>query len=189
MTFSTDTLRPVSRLLASVPLAQPHDRLLEAACRWAAGTGRSVFSADQLRELQRVAASGHHPQLANLATDIELVFDALRALERPPSPAWEGYVQAWEQQIITDRLFTRGSYAQLRSLHEKLGGMLLPSRAKPFMLAIPQADGTWVQMGWETVLHLASCPITTPENEIHILREHYHDSSGPLPLHLAPDAG
>lgn len=186
MLTASENFQPIDRLLKTVRLAQPRDVLLRQIFAWASGVGMSIFSVEQLRELQRIAVSGAHPELQNVASDIELGLDAVAALEKAPADGWPGYIREWESQIITDRLFTRGSYGQLRSLQERLGGILLASRARPFVLMIPQPDGTWVQCGWETVIHLADCPLTNNTKELRILAEHYHDSAGPLPLTLSP---
>lgn len=186
MPLAIETFAPIDRLLKTVRLAQPRDSLLRQIFAWASGVGTSIFTIEQLRELQRISVSGDHPHLQTVANDIELGLDAIAALEKAPADGWAGYIREWESQIVTDRLFTRGSFGQLRSLQEKLGGVLLSGRARPFVLMIPQADGTWVQCGWETVIHLADCPLTTNTTELAILKEHYHDSSGPLPLTLAP---
>lgn len=186
MAWDGETFRPIDRLLKTVKLAQPRELLWRQMCAWASGCGPSVYTLDQMRDLQKVAVSGHHPHLRHVAADIELGLDALAGHDKAPSDGWQGYIRIWESQIITDRLFTRGSHGQLRSLQEQVGGVLLASRAKPFVLMIPQGNGTWVQCGWETVILLGDCPLTTPDRELTILAEHYHDSAGPLPLRLTP---
>lgn len=177
----------MNRLLAEVRLPQPPESLWVDVAKWASQCGRSIYTRQQMLELQRSCVAGAYESLPFLATDIQMAFDVLRGLETRPASPWDGYVEAWERQIITDRMFSRGSFGQLRSLHETLGGILLASRARPFVLMIPQPDGTTIQMGWETVLHLQGCPIAQAGTDLPVLREHYRDSSAALPLRLEPD--
>ena len=163
-------LRTPSRLLASgVEFAQPRDRLWDALCAWASQTGQSIYTEQQLERLRHDADAARMPYLAQ---DIQIAFDSLQALDRRPPNGWHGYVAAWETQRASNAIFRRGEYGLLRDLQAQLGGILLNSRAQPFVLILPQPGGTYVQIGWMTLSELSVSPFGPQRHQAVILREH-----------------
>lgn len=163
-------LRNPPRLLKSgVDFAQSRDRLWDALCGWAGQSGRAIYTEDQLQRLQRDAADA---KLEFLVLDIQIAFDALAALDNRPKEGWAGYVAAWETERATNAIFRRGEFGLLRGLHAKLGGILLNSRALPFVLILPQPTGTYIQMGWQHIAELSVSPFGPDRHEAVILREH-----------------
>lgn len=160
---------PPRLLKSGIEFAQPRDRLWDALCAWAGQSGRAVYTEEQLQRLQRDAAVAG---LEYLALDVQIAFDALSALDQRPAEGWAGYIAAWETERATNAIFRRGAMYLLRGLHAKLGGILLNSRANPFVLILPQPTGTYVQMGWQHIAELSVSPFGPERHEAVILREH-----------------
>jgi hypothetical protein len=160
---------PVRLLKSGVEFAQPRDRLWEALCAWASQSGRAVYSEEQLQRLHRDATNAG---LDYLSLDIQIGFDALAALDLRPSDGWAGYLAAWETERAANAIFRIGEFSLLRGLNAKIGGILLNSRALPFVLILPQPTGTYIQMGFHSISELSVSPFGPQRNQAVILREH-----------------
>jgi len=167
--MATELRNPTRLLKSGVDFAQSRDRLWQDLCAWAGQSGRAVYSEDQLQRLQRDAAEA---KLEFLALDIQIGFDALSALDLRPSEGWAGYIAAWETERATNAIFRRGEFGLLRGLHAKIGGILLNSRALPFVLILPQPTGTYIQMGFMSIAELSVSPFGPDRHEAVILRQH-----------------
>lgn len=167
--MATELRNPPRLLKSGIEFAQPRDRLWDALCGWAGQSGRAIYTEEQMQRLLRDATDA---KLEYLALDIQIAFDALSALDKRPEEGWSGYVAAWETERATNAIFRRAEFGLLRGLHAKIGGVLLNSRALPFVLIIPQPTGTYIQMGFQAISELSVSPFGPERHEAVILRQH-----------------
>jgi len=165
-------LRAPPPLLDTVDLAQPLEAARRAVYLWAGQSGQAVFDVAQLEHLGHRFAAGHAAHGASGDRDIQVAIGALQGLERRPEQGFAGYVEVWEAQRLSNQVFNKGDFGRLRELRVQLGGILLNSPSEPFVLLLPQPDGSWVQMGWEAVLQFDGSPLGADRERLHLLAEH-----------------
>lgn len=171
------------RLLSCVQLAQPVDSLRHAIYAWASGIeGNAVYTPVQFERLRTHAAAAHRASpedkdAAHLNHDFHLACGALSALEKRPPGGWSEYVQAFTNHRLSLRIRSISEFSLLRNLEVQVGGILLNDRACPLVLILPQPGGTWIQMGWESVIELADSPFESPAADKRILRAHAAEAS------------
>jgi len=154
-------IQPPPRLLTTVDLNRPLRELEAAILEWACRQDEgAVFSTDQLEQLRRrVSGRAGGERDRHISMDLQVAIGALQAREKEAPGGWEAYIASWEEHRLTTDLGMSTEIDQLRDLQDRFGGILLNSRAAPFVLLIPCSDGTWVQMGWTTLTRLASSPL------------------------------
>ncbi|MCB1745376.1 MAG: hypothetical protein KDK91_33730 [Gammaproteobacteria bacterium] len=151
------------RFVEAVNCAQPLNQLQSDVFLWASiAFGVSVFTIDQLRALHESARALERS--ANVApfvaADTYLAIGALEAIERHLPGGFTAYVEAYERKklVLNARRERTNEFTLLRELQADLGGMLIPNRVTPFLLAIPQPDGSWIRIGLEAIFQQAQSP-------------------------------
>ncbi len=163
-------LLPVPNLLAAVNLAQPLAELEPKIFAWAAALGYgSVYTRAQYErthaDLVRRAAAGEQ-NIRPFLSAFYLASGALTARERQPAGGWDAYVAQWESLRLLGRV------QMFKALQAKFGGIVLNSIQNPVLMLIPQSDGTWVKMGWDSVTLHASSPLVHAEIAPPAIRKH-----------------
>lgn len=174
--MDTTTKEEAARLLTDVPnLARPLRELEADIFRWASTQEMGECSTREQFERQyqqlikaRVGINSRR------ILDYEIARGSLRALELRPASGWDGYVEQWtvvrlEHQMTSPQ---KPGLVRLRALEERIGGILLDSRRIPLMLVLPQPGGTYIQMGWESIVELDTSPFDARRNLGNVLREH-----------------
>lgn len=167
-----ERLRPLPRLLSKVELAQPLPQLDADLVRWAAPAGWTVRSVEDFPTLARIAEIQPTPWCEHIAWDVRVGWDAREAIRLRPAGGFEPYVRAWYARLATQRALGAGDEGRLRALQQTLGGILIDGRMAPFVLVLPQPDGTWISMGFETVTWLDRSPIGADRHRARILQMH-----------------
>ncbi len=157
-------LEAAPRLLNAVELAQPLSTLEPAIFRWASGRGTAVFDEAQLKsmyERERVLAMTHG-LVRDHVHDLYLAMGALNAARRRLPGGFRAYAELWEITRVVQRVSKgdKTDFSRLRELEVRVGGILLNDRACPLTLLVPQADRTWITLGFESVIHFASSPLS-----------------------------
>lgn len=166
------------RLLDVVPnLAAPCDRVEPEIFSWASSLGlgavytRAQF--DRLAEQARLSGDlGESYRQRQM--DFKLAAGTLTALDRRPANGWDGYLEIWTAQRLTHRLkvYDKTDFSRLRELEIRIGGILLNDRSMPLVLILPQPTGSYLQMGWESVVELDTSPFAPNRRQARVLREH-----------------
>ena len=162
------------RLLDHVRLAQPLEEAKAAIFAWAGCLGLGAFyTYEQLETLSVKAEAMGSTEGGYLSMDVRVARGTITALERRPRDGWEGYVRIWNELRVKERTGKQDitDFARLRELEGRCGGILLNNRACPLMLILPQPDGTWVQMGWESMVQLDRSPLAANRDQAQILQE------------------
>jgi len=168
----------VPRLLDAVPtLAAPIERVEPEIFAWASTLGLGVvYSRTQFERLLDVARpkSAVTDMERRRFMDLRFAAGTLTALDRRPPTGWEGYLDIWTGLRLANRLkvYEKSDFSRLRELEERVGGILLNDRAMPLVLILPQPGGSYVQMGWESVVELESSPFLAGRRSARVLREH-----------------
>lgn len=160
------------RLLSTVDLAQPLHTLEPLLLRWASASGWILKTVDAFEALAK--AMEQQPALSSEDTtlDLRLAVDAWQALRRRPPSGFLGYVMIWQSRMSTQRALGVGDEGRLRALQHQLGGILLDGKAAPYILLCPQPDGTWMQMGFESVVLLDRSPLDEQRKRARVVRIH-----------------
>jgi hypothetical protein len=166
------------RLLDLIPnLAQPLETIQHEIFSWATQQGlgtiytRAQF--DRLAERARLESDLDEARRQR-NMDFRLASGTLTALERRPVEGWEGYLEIWNAQRLTHRMkvFEKTDFSRLRELEIRIGGILLNDRSMPLVLILPQPTGTYLVMGWESVVELGVSPFSPDRHGVKPIREH-----------------
>ena len=166
------------RLLDAVPrLARPLDQVERDIYSWAGGLGLGpVYVREQFLKMFEVVKSSREQSIEHKyrQLDFQLAHGTLTALEHRPVSGWEGYLEQWTLVRLEHRLavYGKGEFTRLRELEKRLGGILLNDRAMPMVLVLPQPSGTYVQMGWESIVELDTSPFSPERRQAKVIREH-----------------
>lgn len=166
------------RLLDTIPrLAAPLDRIEPEIFGWASqlglGTVYTRAQFDRLAEQARLQGDLSEAHLQR-QMDFKLAAGTLTALERRPADGWEGYLDIWAAQRLTHRMkvYDKTDFSRLRELEIRIGGILLNDRSMPLVLILPQPTGTYLMMGWESVVEMDTSPFAPDRRKARVLREH-----------------
>jgi len=163
------------RLLNTVDLSLPLEDLRGAILQWASQQGHGEVEAEsQLAELKMrlLSHSERTERGRHLCMDIDVALGAIDARRKEHPHSFDDYAASWEAEVRSVASGDINEMDQLRRLQERFGGILLNSRSAPFLLLVPLSDGTWLQVGWESIQHVAGNPLT-------------QNTEGPEPLELA----
>lgn len=165
---------PTSRLLPAVQFARPLAAVLPDVLAWASSTGRSVYTAQQLRELHaevKQQADRTSPEVKHFEQDLFLAVGGLKALEIHPDPAWETYLDFWQTRRLQHRLEDGSPLsARLRDFHDRFGGLLFNNLTLPLGLLIPQPSGLWVHVGYDLLAEVIGDPFGPDRDNLPIAR-------------------
>ena len=89
-------------------------------------------------------------------------------------PVGDGYLDIWSAQRLTHRMkvYDKTDFSRLRELEIRIGGILLNDRSMPLVLILPQPTGTYLMMGWESVVEMDTSPFAPDRRKARVLREH-----------------
>lgn len=170
--------RETVRLLATVPnLAKPLEVVRGEIHQWASKQGfGAVYSQEQFEAICQRVKDGHTNKTVSFdtKTDFDIARGTLRGLELQPKGGWGEYIEQWTVVRLEHRLkvYRKPEYTRLRTLEERVGGVLLGSTMVPLVLIVPQPTGTYIQMGWDSVVELDRSPFGRDRGNAVTLREH-----------------
>jgi len=169
------------RLLDIVPnLAAPLEIVEPQIFAWASSLGAgAVYTRDQFTRHAETARL-----VGDLAVDKEvcrqrqmdfrLAAGTLTSLDRRPANGWDDYLELWTAQRLTHRLkvYEKSDFTRLRELEIRIGGILLNNQSMPLVLILPQPTGSYIQLGFETMVELDTSPFASNRRQARVLREH-----------------
>lgn len=154
-------------------LAQPLNDLEAAICGWATQLGHgTIYNAQQFERLCAMAQAGGVNE--DIRWDLGVAHGALRALRLRPVNGWDGYLEIWSLVKLEHaiKVYHKAPHARIRTLEERLGGIAIGSRSVPLMLVLPQPQGTYVQMGWDSVTEVDRSPLGNDRDNARVLRDY-----------------
>jgi hypothetical protein len=164
----------IPHVIDAVNLAQPLPDLEMALYAWAASLGYgSVYTRAQFEriraELATRAAAGE-AGIRQVLSEFHLGAGALTAIERHPAAGWGAYVASFEQERLLGRV------QMFRALERRLGGILFNGFQNPVVLVLPQPDGSWIKIGWDSLTLHGSSPLRARDQAPPPIRTHGADT-------------
>lgn len=169
----TSTLESLPRLINEVELAQPINIFTAELYTWASQSGVPVKTLRQFVDLKKSYHDSNHPDRFKVAMDFEVALETISALEKAKHHDYAFYENIWRFKFSASLGSQSDDFAIMRSLQDYFGGILLNSRQEPYLLILPQPDGTYIQMGYESILQLTLNPLGEKRDKNEILQQSY----------------
>lgn len=169
----TEALESLPRLINEVELAQPLKEFTAELFTWASQSGRPVKTLRHFVELKKAYHDSEHPDRFKIAMDFAVALETISALEKASHHNYTFYESIWRFKFTASLGSQSDDFAVMRSLQDYFGGILLDSRQEPYLLILPQPDGTYIQMGYESILQLQYNPLGESRDQNPILQESY----------------
>lgn len=167
------TLGTLPRLINLVEFSQPIKEYRNELFAWALMSGKDVRNMKEFMDLKNDYTDSTHPERAKILLDFEVALDVLNALSKAEHQSYTQYESLWRFKYTTSLGSQSDDFTIMRSLQAYFGGILLENKVTPYLLIIPQLDGTYIQMGFESLLQLSENPLGEKRHQAQVLQESY----------------
>lgn len=176
-------LETLPRLINLVEFSQPIKEYRIDLFAWATMAGRDVRNMKEFMDVKSDYVNSDHPDRAKTILDFEVAMEVLNALSKAEHLSWAQYESLWRFKYSSTLGSQSDDFTSMRALHDYFGGILLENKVTPYLLIIPQIDGSYIQMGYESLLLLSENPLGEKRQLAQVLKESYIVSQ----RHIADD--
>lgn len=170
---SEHELGDLPRLINEIELAQPLESFRAELFTWASLSGHPIKTLKDFMALRDHYDQSEHPDRMTIRIDFDVALEVIDALSKARAQSFSHYETLWRFKFTASLGSQADDFAIMRALQEYFGGILLDGKQTPYLLVIPQPDGTYVQIGYESMLQLSHNPLGEHRSNAQILNSSY----------------
>lgn len=170
---SEQELAELPRLINEIELAQPLDTFRAELFTWASLSGYPIKTLKDFMALRDRYDQSEHYDRKTILIDFDVALEVIDGLSKSRPQGFSHYETLWRFKFTSSLGSQADDFANMRALQEYFGGILLDSKLTPYLLLIPQPDGTYINIGYESILQLSHNPLGEDRAAAQVLNASY----------------